>query len=271
MRHSFYALLAMALLGLSFSSARAHYNMLLLERYSIKRGESVTLLYQWGHPFEHQLFDAPAPQKVFVLSPDGKMTDLTTRMENAVGIATGGKQTYRLYQLRFTPEQRGDYIFLLESAPIWMEEEHVFFHDTVKVVLHVQVQKGWDAAAEVPWQLVPLTRPYGLQAGMVFQAAVHQRSAPRQPREPANLLVEVEHYNVAPPQKLPPDEQITRTAKTDPNGLVTCTLTEPGWWCITAQRDGGKRDHQGKAYPVRERVSLWVFVNEPWVTNPVKE
>ena len=151
-----------------------------------------------------------------------------------------------------------------------MEEEQVFFQDTVKVVLHVQAQKGWDAVAEGPWQLMPLTRPYGLQPGMAFQAAVYQGRLAGQARRAGNLLVEIERYNAVPPQKLPPDEQITHTAKTDPNGVVTCTLTEPGWWCITAQRDGGNRDHEGKPYPVRERTTLWVVVNEPFMANPGK-
>ena len=271
MRHAIYSLFALAAFALSLSSAQAHYNMLLPERHSVRRGEPVTLLYQWGHPFEHQLFDAPAPQMLYVLSPDGKRTDLTNKLETALAFAPEGKQTYRLYRLRFTPEQRGDYVLILQSAPIWMEEEQVFFHDSVKVVLHVQAQKGWDAAADVAWQLMPLTRPYGLQSGMAFQAAVEPRNAQRKARELANFLVEVEHYNAAPPRKLPPDEQITRTAKTDPNGVVTCTLTEPGWWCITAQRDGGKREHKGKAYPVRERATLWVFVDEPLPSSPGKE
>src|SRR5262249_20185378 len=72
MRYAIQWLLIVAALDLSIPSARGHYNMLLPERHSVRRGEPVTLLYQWGHPFEHQLFDAPAPEKVFVLSPDGK-------------------------------------------------------------------------------------------------------------------------------------------------------------------------------------------------------
>ena len=85
MRNIIHPLFALAAFGLSLSSARAHYNMLLPEKQSVKRGEPVTLLYQWGHPFEHQLFDAPAPQKVLVFSPDGKVTDLTTKLENGGG------------------------------------------------------------------------------------------------------------------------------------------------------------------------------------------
>lgn len=263
------SLLALAGLGLSMSSAAAHYNMLLPGKHSVQRGEAVTLLYQWGHPFEHQLFDAPAPEAVFVLSPDGKKTDLTKQMEKVIAVPAGGKQV-TAYRLHFKAEQRGDYVFFLSSAPIWMPEDQVFFQDTVKVVLHVQAQKSWDAAAEVPFQLTPLTRPYGLQPGMVFQAEINPQLSPRRPSQYAGLEIEIEHYNPMAPRVLPPDEQITRTAKTDPNGVVTCTLTEPGWWGITAQRDGGMRAHNGKAYPLRQRATFWVFVDEKILTEPGK-
>ncbi len=74
--------------------------------------------------------------------------------------------------------------------------------------------------------------------------------------------MEIERYNPTPPKELPPDEHITRTVKTDPSGVATCTLTEPGWWCLTAQRDAGKMEHNRKSYPVRQRTTLWVFVDE---------
>jgi uncharacterized GH25 family protein len=267
MRFPIHSLVALAAIGVSITPTPAHYNMLLPERHSVKRGEPVTLLYQWGHPFEHQLFDAPAPEKLLVLSPDGKTTDLTKRLEKVIAVAAEAKTAYRL---RFIPEERGDYIFSLVSAPIWMEEEQLFYQDTVKVVLHVQAQKGWDGVPDLPFQLTPLTRPYGLQPGMVVQAEVAQRPWRNGEKAAANLLVEVEHYSPSPPQILPPDELITRTMKTDPNGVATCTLTEPGWWCITAQCDGGKREHQGKTYPVRQRATLWIFVDEKLPSGPGK-
>src|SRR5207247_742838 len=77
----------------------------------------------------------------------------------------------------------------------------------------------------------------------------------------AGALVEVERFNPKPPAKLPPDEHITRTARTDPSGVVTTTLPEAGWWAITARRDGGGRFREGKMYPMRERVTLWVWVD----------
>src|SRR5579871_1876758 len=264
MRYAILLSLALAVVALSDSSVGAHYNMLLLERDSIRRCEMVTLLYQWGHPFEQQLFDAPAPETVFVVAPDGKTADLTKRMEKVVVVTTNARRV-TAYRLQFKAEERGDYVFVLKSAPIWMPEEQVFFQDSVKVVLHVQAQKGWDAIAEVPFQLMPLTRPYGLQPGMVFQAEIHPLAAPRPDR-----LVEIERYNPEPPAQLPPDEQITRTVKTDPNGVVTCTLPEAGWWCLTAQSEGGQREHEGKPYPVRQRATFWVFVDKAPFPNTGK-
>ena len=51
-----------------------------------------------------------------------------------------------------------------------MESDNEFLQDNVKVVLHVQAQKRWDDAVDTEFELTPLTRPYGLEPGMVFQA-----------------------------------------------------------------------------------------------------
>src|SRR5262245_61433834 len=206
-----------SVLGLA-SAAPAHFNMLLPQSASAKKGETVTLTYQWGHPFEHQLFDAPLPQSLIVVSPDGKKTDLTKNTE-AIKRPGADKKDVTVRRFSFTAAERGDYVFVLQTPPIWMDEEQEFFHDTVKAVLHVQAQKGWDASVGQGFEVVPLTRPYGLQPGLVFQvqALLDGKPVPR-------ALVEIERYNAAPPKQLPPDEQITRSVKTDPNGVATCTL-----------------------------------------------
>lgn len=246
------------------TSAPAHYNMLIPQTASSKRGEAVTFVYQWGHPFEHQLFDAPMPETVFVLTPDGKKSDLLKTLVKTTETGSNGKKVVA-FRFSYTPMQRGDYWFVLNTPPIWMEEDKEFLQDTVKVVLHVQAQKGWDTGTGASLELLPLTRPYGLQPNMVFQAQVQFMSKPL----PATL-VEVERYNPAPPKELPPDEQITRTAKADPNGVATCTLTDAGWWSITAQREAGERKQEGKSYPVRQRTTLWIFVAERGIVKSSK-
>jgi cobalt/nickel transport protein len=241
--------------------AEGHFTMLLPQSPTAKKGEPVSITYQWGHPFEHQLFDAPPPDRLQVIGPDGKSRPLSKSLEK-ITVKGEGKDV-AAYQLRFTPKERGDYTFILNTPPIWMAEEREFLEDTVKVVLHVQAQKNWDAADDGHYQIVPLTRPYGLQAGMVLQARVLDQAAPgRSVASQAGLIVFIERYNPQPPKTLPSDELITFTTKTDPNGVVTCTLPSAGWWCIAAQRDAGRRQYEGKEYPVRQRVIFWVFVNE---------
>jgi cobalt/nickel transport protein len=259
--------LALASLCVSATAVHAHFNMLLPDKHSVKKGETVTFTYQWGHPFEHQLFDAPKPERVVVIAPDGKETDLTKTLEKATIPGSEGKKVVA-YTFKLTPKERGDYVFMLTTPPIWMAEEEEFFKDTIKVVVHVQAQKGWDVVIGGDlFEIVPLTRPYGLQAGMVFQTQVgiEQKSAKGAYFNTwSGVLVEIERYNARAPKKLPPDEHITRAAKTDRSGVATCTLTEPGWWCVTALGNPRQehKEREGKKHPVRERATFWVFVDE---------
>jgi uncharacterized GH25 family protein len=251
----------MAWLGLYAGSAAAHFNMLLPQTASAKKGETITITYQWGHPFEHQLFDAPQPESLIVLLPDGKRAELTDKLVKTTREA--GDKEVTAYQLSLTPQQRGDHVFVLRTQPIWMEEDGEFLQDTVKMVLHVQAQKGWDSILG-EFELVPLTRPYSLRPGAVFQ--VEMPPARRGGKDDPSSrfgLVEIERYNAAPPKKLPPEEEITRTVRLDANGVATTTLDEAGWWCLTVARPQGTRMHDDKSYPLRQRATFWVFVDEP--------
>jgi cobalt/nickel transport protein len=259
------AVLALGLYALLAPGAPAHFNMLLPDKASAKKGETVTFTCQWGHPFEHQLFDAPKPANLVVVHPDGKKVDLTDKLEK-VSLASDKGKKVTGYRLRFTPGQRGDFVFLLKAPPIWLAEDNAYVEDTVKVVLHVQAQNGWDQAGGGDPELMPLTRPYGLRAGLVFQAQVvgtpRGPGPVRKPRGLEGLLVEVERYNSIPPKDVPPDEDVTRTVKTGPGGVATTTLTEPGWWCLTATLPAEKREFGKKIQDVRERSTLWVFVSD---------
>lgn len=249
------SILAALLLVPSLSSA--HYHMLLPRAASGNRGETAAFVYQWGHPFEHQLFDANAPLAVFALDPDGKKIDLVKVLEKAT-VPGEDKKQVAAFRLSLKPEQRGDYLVVVNAPPMWMEDEKEFWQDTVRVVFHVQAQKGWDRPSGQPFDMVPLTRPYGLLPGTVFQAQVLAEGKPL-----AGSVVEIERYNPKPPKELPPDELVTRRCKTDPNGVVTVTLTEPGWWSLTAERVAGKREQGGKAYPLKQRITFWVHVEQP--------
>jgi uncharacterized GH25 family protein len=253
------------------SPVRAHYHMLLPDRHSVKSGDRVIVTYQFGHPFEHVLSDAEKPVRVVAFTPDRKSIDLVPTLEKVEVPGADGKKVVA-YRFTFQPPGRGDFTLLVESPPVWMEDEKHFIHDVCRVVIHVETQKGWDLihGRDDQFTAAPLTRPYGLRAGTVFQTQVHERGT----RAAVSHLVEIERFNATPPKALPPDEHITLSLKTDLAGVATCTLPDPGWWAITATRQLGlgkkpeTKERDSKSYPVVDRATLWVRVDDKIPLKP---
>lgn len=247
-------------LAATAGTANAHFHMLMPDRHSIKTDETVTLTYQFGHPFECELFDADRPEKARVFAPDGKETDLLLKLDKVELPGKDGKKMAG-YRVKFTPVDRGDYTFVFDSPAVWLEEEKHFLHDSVRVVVHVQTQNGWDhlCTGERGFGIVPMTRPYGLRPGTVYQARIIEGGSHR---------VEVERYNSTPPKELPPDELITLTLRSDRAGVATCSLPDPGWWVICATRNPmamnlpPKKERDGKSHPIIERAVLLVSVDD---------
>jgi uncharacterized GH25 family protein len=259
-----YSRMALVLLALDcwLPSSQGHYHVFLPDAASVKKDQEVTFTLRFGHPFEHQFFDAVAPQRLTVVAPDGKKVDLTKQLEKTTVKGDKGKDV-TAYRLKYKPAMRGDHVFVLLSGRAFMDEEKDYVEDTVKVVLHVQAQKNWDADTG-QLELVPLTRPYGLAAGMVFQAELRDRVPNVGRIHPlAGALAEVERFNPEPPASLPPDEQITRTLKLDRLGKLITTLPDAGWWALTVtSTQSATLKIEGKLMPLRFRSTLWVYVDE---------
>src|SRR5207253_997917 len=83
---------------------RAHFHILLPQAPAADRGAAVEVVYRWGHPFEHQIFDADVPQDWFVLTPDGTKTDLLP-----ASVKLGDRGGTVAFRASFSPKQRGDY------------------------------------------------------------------------------------------------------------------------------------------------------------------
>ena len=257
-----FATLALLLLA---SAGQAHYHMLIPDKPSAKKGEPVTVTLQFGHPYEHQLSSMKEPRSLKLVAPDGTETDVKDKVKKVA--LKGEKGDVDGYRMTFTPDQRGDYVLLFVSAPMLMKEDGELLVDTARVVIHVQAQKGWDRNVWGYYEWQPLTRPYGLLPGTVFQARFVSAN---KKVSTADLLVEVERYNPKPPRELPDDEFITRTMKTDDKGVVTTTLPEAGWWCLTTTYEVVPEEVDGKAVKRRSRSTLWVYVDKSAPVKPAE-
>src|SRR5262245_38092934 len=126
-------LVAGVVMAFAAGPAAAHFTMLLPDTPHAKKGDAVTLVYQCGHPFENQLFDAPPPARLTVLTPDGKAQELAKTLEKIKKKSAEPKEA-TAYRCKYTPPQRGDFTFVLTTPPIWLEETQEFVQDTAKVV-----------------------------------------------------------------------------------------------------------------------------------------
>ncbi len=226
-----------------------------------KPGEKVQWRYFWGHPFEMVVYDAQEP-KFFIVTPEGQKAPVVVKEIKLKDLASG--QERRAFEVEYQPAAPGDYYLCMEAPLYFIPEEKMLWQDFVKEPWHIMAEKGWDRKLGLEVEIVPLTRPYGWPAGVVFKAQALFRGKPLK-----GAMVEVEKFNgfFVPPEELPQDRfgeengpLITRMVKTDSQGYLTCTLDSPGWWVIAVSRRHGRKTYEGKSYPVEKRGYLWVYV-----------
>jgi len=243
-------LLMVLVLGVCIpGSASAHFTMLFPggsmdvspNDYIGELGETKTVLVAWGHPYEHVLFDSPAIPEVYVRDPDGGITQLDP-VETTV-------EGFKVYKVSFTIEKRGDYII---HATMDVKEEHDLI-DYTKAVIHSGEEAwiGWDALLGEKVEVLPYTRPYGLEEGFVFTGKALLDGAPLH-----GATVEVEKYYVtADAEKAvsaaedlyaeDPPMMYTRVTTTDSDGDFAYTLDEAGIWFVGVYHEGEENEERG--------------------------
>jgi len=236
------------------SAARAHFGLLIPsdDIVSAPDPKTITLEVAFTHPFEGHYMDMARP-KAFRVTSRGQTRDILRSLsKKTVQGKTAWSASYRI-------TRPGDYVFTVEPAPYWEPtEERFIVHYTKVVVNALGLEEGWDAAVGLPVEIVPLTRPYGLWAGNVFQGVVMKNGHPLPGAE-----VEVEFLNEGGTVKAPADAYVTQVIKADARGVFTYAMPREGWWGFAAltQADYTLK-HEGKDYPVELGAVIWVRTRE---------
>jgi len=213
--------LAVTFLMSVVGGASAHFNFALPEEWYMDVAQANDVELIWGHPYEGIYFDAPAMTAAGVVGPDGTRTALTPSQITVEG--------HDAWKLSFTPAERGDYIVYADFETLVVPEEEVAWEDHVKAIVHYKVTGGWEQSTGQIIEIIPLTRPYGLEEGFVFVGkAIYNGSAL------GDAPVEIEKYYPIgeAPDPLPEEPMITRETVTDENGVFMFTLDEPGVWVV---------------------------------------
>jgi cobalt/nickel transport protein len=241
---------ALALLFLAGVPAGAHFGMIIPSDEMVMKGDSkeVTLQLMFWHPFEGTGMDLVTPAEFGVVARGRKKDLLATLTPQKLK----GRDTWKT---SYTIKRPGIYVFYLIPQPYWEPAEDCYIvHYTKTVIAAYGGDEGWDQAIGLKTEIVPLSKPFGLYAGNVFQGVVLLNGKPVPGAE-----VEVEYFNKEGKYSAPTDYMITQTIKADPNGIFTYSAPRPGWWGFAALSTD---DRQIKGKEVEIGAVLWVNFHE---------
>ena len=149
----------------------------------------------------------------------------------------------------------GVYMFYMEPKPYWEPAEDCFIiHYTKTVVTAFGDDEGWGEEIGLKTEIVPLSKPFGLFTGNIFQGMVKLDG-----KVVPFAKVEVEYYNQDGKSMAPTDYMVAQTIKADQNGVFTYAVPKAGWWgfaALNTSRD--KIKHQGMEKDVELGAVIWV-------------
>ncbi|MDD5434094.1 MAG: DUF4198 domain-containing protein [Nitrospira sp.] len=237
------------------NTAYAHFQMVIPsnEMVSQKDNHNINLDIRFYHPFEGQGMNMEKPVQFGVITGGNKVSLLNDLKEVKLTDREGKKFT--AFKTTYSIKHPGDHVFYLEPKPYWEPAEDKFIIHYAKVIVNaLGMEEGWDTEAGLKTEIIPLTRPYGLWAGNVFQGIVKLNGKPVPFAD-----VEVEYFNDQAKMKAPADPMTTQVVKADQNGVFTYAMPKSGWWGFAAlSTDEKTMTHNGKEYPVEIGAILWV-------------
>ncbi len=244
------------------SPAYAHFGVLVPSEEIVEENKPITLDLKFMHPTEQSYMELVKPAKFGVMY-SGEKTDLlpTLKPEKAKGPAQ--QESFTFWQAQYQPTRPGDYTFYMEPQPYWEPSENTLIIHYTKVCVNAfGLEDGWDTAAGLPTEIIPLTRPYGLWAGNIFTGQVLLNGKPA-----ANTEVEVEHLYAAKPGEkefqAPSAPFITQVIKTDSNGVFNYAMPWAGWWGFSALNSSEEpMEYNGKKRDVELGAVYWVHAQE---------
>ncbi len=230
----------------SARSALAHFGMLIPSDSMVMQTDNrtINLNLSFSHPFEGVGMELVKPA-VFGVMADGKRVNLLPTLKETKVMG------HTAWEISYQIKRPGVYMFYMEPRPYWEPAEDCYIvHYTKTVVTAFGDDEGWDEEIGLKTEIVPLSKPYGLYTGNVFQGMVKLDGKPVPFCE-----VEVEYYNKDGKAKAPTDYMVTQTIKADANGVFTYAAPKAGWWGFAALNTS---EEKIKGKDVEMGAVLWV-------------
>ena len=242
---------------LSFrATSHAHFGMVIPSDSMVMQGESknVKVTLSFSHPFEGEGMELAKP-RIFGVMARSKKQNLLDKLAKTTVMG------HRALEINYLIKRPGVYMFYMEPEPYWEPAEDCFIiHYTKTVITAFGDDEGWDEEIGFRTEIVPLSKPFGLYAGNVFQGIVKLDGKPVPYAE-----VEVEYYNQDGRAEAPTEYMVTQTIKADANGVFTYAVPRSGWWGFAALNTADEKlKHDGEEKEIEIGAVIWVKFHD-WI------
>jgi len=249
--------------------AQAHFMVTYTPETVLEKGKDIEMRIVFTHPAEAgHTMDMGGVKEFYVLQKRGdsevKKTDLKGSLKEITWKnPESSNKAFAATIARKDIRSMGDYVFCMVPGYYFEKEEDTYMQQIAKLILNVGgIPGNWNEPAGLPCEILPLTKPYGLWTGNVFQGQVLSQGKPV-----ANAEIEVEYMSHMPDLKTnsmpkkssvnyPNDVLVTQTIFTDEKGYFTFGLPKAGWWGFAALGVGPEKEYNGKE--LSQDAVLWV-------------
>ncbi len=227
-----------------------------------KIDEEVDVLITMMRPFQYEGLVMDMPQMFAVL-----------RYDSATPVKDGLAQPERrdllgdLEEIRYLNQkawganvaltQPGLYQFIIEGRPWWDAAHGRFLQHYVKTTLPVYgVERGWSLPAGLRFEIVPLSRPFGLTAPAMFSGVALMDGKPLAAASVRMARINTEKRSV------PTSWHEDIAARTNNKGEFAFVLNQPGWWVCMASIPGDPlKGPDGQPKPLQLGTLFWLYVD----------
>lgn len=235
--------------------AWAHFGMIIPNTSTApdQKDAGITFDIAFAHPSAGNGMNMEKP-KAFTVTCDGKTASLLGSLKEAKFM------DHKAWTAKYDIKKPGVYIFAVTPEPYFEAAEETFIiHYSKTIIAAFGEEDGWNSALGLPVEIIPLTRPFGVFTGDVFQGVVLKNGTPL-PR----ARVEIESLNRNPRHEGPNEYYESQVVTTDANGVFTAGIPWAGWWGFAALAEGDEKlESQGKKKDVELGGILWVQFAQP--------
>jgi cobalt/nickel transport protein len=238
------------LLLLFATNVNAHFGLLIPSDSMVSQEDSreISLQLAFLHPFESIGMHLGEPAS-FTVNYAGITTELKTHLK-PFNLAK-----HTAWQTNYRIRKPGVYVFTMRPRPFWEPaEDSYIIHITKTIIAAFGEEEAWDKELGLETEIVPLSRPFGLYTGNIFQGIVKLNG-----KIVPYAKIEVEFYNIDQKATVSSNFMITQSIKADKNGVFSYAAPASGWWGFAALNSANyKLPFNGEPKEVELGAVIWV-------------